>query len=127
MCALLDFSCHAQSAIWHWWEGLGFGVQALIVGGAVLVIAGALWGFLSLLRAIGGWPAVGGALLVILGVVLAFVPRKPKGVEPDYEDGGDKPVRVPRPRTGDRRFRPEIGPRGTWQRKNPTTGKWENE
>lgn len=73
--------------------------------------------------AMAGWK---GLLVGLTGGLALFWLRRGRGSEPDYEDGGDKPFRKPKPRTGDRRYRPEIG-HGTWQRKNPTTGGWENE
>ena len=102
-CNLLDFGCHIQNAAWEWWANVGLLNKVLIIGGIVLLILAALRGVLSLIHRIGGWPAVVGAVLAVLGVVLALLPRKPKGrLEPDYEDGGDQPIRKPVRRTAKR-------------------------
>lgn len=78
-CALLDIGCHIQGAAWEWWADIGLLNKLLIVGGIVLVIIAGARSLLWLLHRIGGWPAVVGAVAIIVGVVLALLPRKPKG------------------------------------------------
>lgn len=78
-CALLDIGCHIQGAAWEWWTEVSWLNKALIVGGLVLVIMACARTLLRLLHKIGGWPAVLGAVAMILGLVLALLPRPPKG------------------------------------------------
>ncbi|MDB5540510.1 MAG: hypothetical protein JWQ89_2237 [Devosia sp.] len=89
-CTLLDISCHAQRAAWAWWNGLGWFVQTLIVGGTLAIIIGALWGFAKAVKQFGGWPAVAGAGAIILGLVLAVLPKKPTSKPaPEEFTGGE--------------------------------------
>jgi hypothetical protein len=99
-CNLLDLTCHAQGALWRWWDGLGFPVQALIVLGLIAIIVGVSWSLLAMLKRIGGWPALFGFLALVGGLVLAFLPKKPKEPEPseignDHLPGSMR-LRVPR-------------------------------
>jgi uncharacterized membrane protein len=80
-CALLDIGCHIQGAAWEWWAEVSWLNKLLIVGGLVLIIMAAARTLLWLLHKVGGWPAVVGAIAMILGLVLAILPRKPKGSE----------------------------------------------
>lgn len=88
-CALLDVSCYIQGAAWEWWAQVGLLNKLLIVGGLVLIIMAAARTLLWLLHKIGGWPAVVGAVAMILGLVLALLPRKPKGRAADDFTGGE--------------------------------------
>ncbi len=83
-CKLLDLSCHVQSAAFEWWSDVGLLNKVLIVGGVLALILGVSWSLLTLLKRLGGWPAVLGAGAVIVGIVLAFLPRKPKGVPTEH-------------------------------------------
>lgn len=80
-CHLLDLSCHVQSAAWEWWVNIGLLNKFLIVAGIVGLIVSASMGILKLVKQIGGWPGVVAAVALIVGVVLAILPRKPKGDE----------------------------------------------
>lgn len=79
-CGFFDISCHIQDAAYEWWVDIGLLNKVLIVGGVLALILGVSWSLLTLLKRLGGWPAALGAVAVIVGVVLAFLPRKPKGV-----------------------------------------------
>ena len=72
--------------------------------------------------ALAGWKG----LLVALtgGLALKWLWRRPAS-EPAWETG--EPHRPIWGNEWKRRHRPEIGPRGTWQRQNPGTGKWVDE
>lgn len=99
-CGLLDLACHAQGAAWEWWSGVGWLNKALIVAGLASIVIGILWSLGSMLKRIGGWPAVIGAVVAIVGLVLALLPRAPvdeQGSEnvdgPDAEPSPAKPKR----------------------------------
>ncbi|RYY67701.1 MAG: hypothetical protein EOO12_00145 [Chitinophagaceae bacterium] len=77
-CGLVDVGCHIQSAAWEFWSNVGILNKVLIVGGVLALALGVSWSLLSLLKRLGGWPAVLGAVAVIVGVVLAMLPQKPK-------------------------------------------------
>jgi len=78
-CALLDVACHIQGAAWEWWAQVGLLNKLLIIGGLAGIILGSSLGLIRLLKAVGGWPAVVGFVALVLGVVMAILPRKPKG------------------------------------------------
>lgn len=80
-CALFDIGCHIQGAAWEWWAQVGLLNKALIVGGLVGIILGSSLGLIRLLKAVGGWPAVAGFVALVFGLVLAILPRRPKGSE----------------------------------------------
>ena len=125
MCSFFDIGCHIQMTIWETWANTSWLTKFLIVGGLVGLIVALCWSFLLVLKKIGGWPAVGAAVAVILGIVLALLPRKPKG----REDGPYDRAGLPRkdteaPRKGKRRFDPDAS---KWQRLNDKTGKWTDE
>jgi len=80
-CRLFDLGCHLQSG----WESLGLLNQALIAGGLLAIVLGSAWSLLQLLKRLGGWPALAGGIAVVVGLVLAVLPRKPKGRQPDPE------------------------------------------
>lgn len=127
-CSVFNVGCHIQSSIWEWWSSIGFLNKSLIVLGLMAVIVGVSWGFLRVIKAVGGWPAVIGAVAVILGIVLAIMPRKPKGddsvtdiegpdAEGPFQFGKDRVKKPKRPKAKtDDPDRP-----GTW---NPRTGSW---
>lgn len=110
-CDLLNIGCQVQTAAWEAWSLQSWPVKALVVIGAIAVIAGALRGFLALLHRVGGWPAVLGALAVIAGLVLAVLPRKPKDTSVGWEDGEPQKRTVP-PRKG-----PARNPWDNWPAK----------
>lgn len=90
MCNLLDIGCHIQGAAWEWWANVSWLNKTLIVAGLLAIILGVSWGFLSMLKRIGGWPAAIGAVAVIVGLVLAILPRKPADELPSENvDGPD--------------------------------------
>lgn len=78
-CDLLDIGCHIQGAAWEWWAEVGLLNKLLIVGGLAGIILGSSLGLIRVLKAIGGWPAVLGFVAIVFGLVLAILPRKPKG------------------------------------------------
>jgi uncharacterized membrane protein len=88
-CALLDIACHVRGAAWEWWAEIGWLNKLLIVGGLLLIALAATRSLLWLLHKLGGWPAVAGAIAVIVGLVLAILPRKPKGRAADDFTGGE--------------------------------------
>lgn len=127
MCGFFDVVCYAQSWLWDTWSNVSFFNKLLIVCGIVGLITALCWSFLLVLKKIGGWPAVGAAVAVILGVVLALLPRKPKGRDDGPYDRAGLPRRdtaVPKPRKGKRRF---DAPSGKWQRLDEKTGRWLDE
>jgi vacuolar-type H+-ATPase subunit I/STV1 len=77
-CSLLDFGCHAQSALYNWWAALPGTMKATIVVGVLLMVFGSAWGVLQFVKKIGGGPAVAGAALLIVVGVLSLIPRKPE-------------------------------------------------
>lgn len=85
-CALLDIGCHIQGAAWEWWAQVGLLNKLLIVGGLAGIILGSSLGLIRLLKAVGGWPAVVGFVALVFGLVLAILPRKPKGRAPKPTD-----------------------------------------
>lgn len=95
-CKILDLACHAQSALWRAWDGLGLFWQAIIVLCLLAVILGSLQGFLTLLRRIGGWPAVAGFVGLVLAGIVALLPKRPKPVSDDE---------IWQPESTERRFR----------------------
>jgi hypothetical protein len=77
-CNLLDLACHAQSAAWEWWAGVGGLNKALIIIGLAAIVLGIAWSWGAMLKRIGGWPAVIGAIVLAVGLVLAVImPKKP--------------------------------------------------
>ena len=90
-CSLLDIGCHVQSAAWEWWSDVGVLNKVLIVGGVLALVLGVSWSLLTMVKRVGGWPAVLGAVAVIVGVVLALLPRKPKGVVATEQFPDDHP------------------------------------
>lgn len=80
-CTLFDIGCHIQGAAWEWWAEVGLLNKLLIVGGLAGIILGSSLGLIRLLKSIGGWPAVVGFIALVFGVVLAILPRRPKGSE----------------------------------------------
>lgn len=83
-CKLLDVGCHVQLAAYEWWVDLGLLNKVLVVGGLLAIILGVSWSLLTLLKRVGGWPAAIGAVAVIVGLMLALLPRKPKGAETEH-------------------------------------------
>lgn len=84
-CTLLDIGCHLQGAAWEWWQGVGTINKLLIVAGLTSIVIGIAWSWGSMLKRIGGWPAVIGAALALLGLVLTILPRaaeRPPGADP---------------------------------------------
>jgi hypothetical protein len=123
-CNLLDLTCHAQGALWRWWDGLGFPVQALIVLGLIAIIVGVSWSLLAMLKRIGGWAAVAGFLAVVGGLVLAFLPKKPKDFTGEV-DGRDAQGTIRPPKRKTLPFGRHAN-RTPKRRFNPDTGLWEN-
>ncbi len=97
-CSLLDLVCHAQGALWDAWAGLGLAKQVAVVCGVLLIVGGALWGFLQGVKRIGGWPAVGGVGLLILVGVLSVLPKKPEPKSQPRVSKPDAPAETPKPR-----------------------------
>lgn len=114
-CSLLDVACHIQNSAREWWADIGLLNKGLIVLGLIGIIVGISWSLITLLKRVGGWPAVLGAIAVIVGVVLAILPRRPKGVEP-FPDEDPPLTRGPfefgvnktRPKVAVKRKRPTI-------------------
>lgn len=123
-CKLLDIGCHIQSAAWEWWAEVGLLNKVLIVGGVVAIILALSWGFLSLLKRLGGWPAVGGAVAVVIGLVLAFLPRKPTEVVPGAR-ASDKPKKPFTLGFGKKKPSQQRDPGGK-RRYNSDTDMWED-
>ena len=118
-CSFFDIGCHIQSGIWQWWSGIGLGNQLLIAGGLLAVVLGASLNLLTLLKRVGGWPALAGGVAIIIGLVLAVLPRKPRGIDDvsEHVDGPDAepPVRVPKSRKP--KQPPPPNQPGTWIRR----------
>lgn len=115
-CGLIDIACHIQSAAWEFWSDIGLLNKVLIVGGVLALVLGVSWSLLTLLKRLGGWPAALGAAAVIVGVVLAFLPRKPKGAateqfpddHPDTKGPFEFGVNKTRPKVAVKKKRPTI-------------------
>lgn len=110
-CGLFDVGCHIQMSIWELWANTSWLTKILIVGGLVGLIVALSWGFLLVLKRIGGWPAVGAAIAVILGVVLALLPRKPGSVV-SGSGRRDLPFALPKRKRGKRVFDADTN---TWK------------
>lgn len=114
-CGFFDLGCHVQLTIWELWANTSFLTKFLIIGGVVGLIVALSWSFLLVLKRIGGWPAVVAALAVILGVVLAVLPRRPKGRDAAENVAGRDAlpsVRIPQRKRGKRVFDADTG---TWK------------
>jgi hypothetical protein len=117
-CSFFDIGCHVQSGIWQWWSGLGLGIQLLIAGGLLAVVLGASLNILTLLKRVGGWPALAGGVAIIVGLVLAVLPRKPRGYDnvAEHIDPGSPdampPFGRPRPKRPAKPAKPPTG--DTW-------------
>jgi hypothetical protein len=94
-CGLIDVGCHIQSAAYEWWADIGLLNKVLIVGGVLALVLGVSWSLLTLVKRLGGWPAALGAVAVIVGVVLAFLPRKPKGAVTEHFPEGHPDTKGP--------------------------------
>lgn len=111
-CSLLDIPCHIQSGIWQWWSGIGLGNQLLIAGGLLAVVLGASLNLLTLLKRVGGWPALAGGVAIIIGLVLAVLPKKPRGYDnvAEHVDGPDAepPFSQPKPKRPAKPAKPPV-------------------